>query len=401
MRENKIQYRLNKTEKILISFSVFHEISKLFLGTFVVSFLMHNSINEIVSVSVYNLFFYFAIMITFVLMVDKCKRGNIKTVFGSHICVQMILIILIAILGVRAANWVMVLGMLYGIQQALYAMSEQQLVIDKVQRKRMIFFYGTNVAIATLAKILIPIALGALITVGTLQNVAWIMMIMGAIEFYMLAALPTIQHHDTNKSDLSGFIKRSLTLPCMRKLFLAEFLRGLAYVLEMLGVVYIVYVFQTDMNLGTWTTFFAILAATATWLFGHFCSKHDFKWIIGLCSTLLIGAIIFLIIDVNHLSVIAYAGILTLAMEMMDQVASVNILNLAKTKYITRRYRAEYLASRQVVSFIGRWGGILATLYIGVFGGYDLLPYLIVILAISKTIGAFIYVRLGKYISDY
>jgi hypothetical protein len=76
-------------------------------------------------------------------------------------------------------------------------------------------------------------------------------------------------------------------------------------------------------------------------------------------------------------------------------------LNLAKTKYITRRYRAEYLASRQVVSFIGRWGGILATLYIGVFGGYDLLPYLIVILAISKTIGAFIYVRLGKYISDY
>lgn len=125
MRESKIQYRLNKTEKILICFSVFHEISKLFLGTFVVSFLMYNSINEIVSVSVYNLFFYFAIMLTFVLMVDRCKRGNIKTVFGSHIFVQMILIILIAILGVRAANWVMVLGMLYGIQQALYAMSEQ------------------------------------------------------------------------------------------------------------------------------------------------------------------------------------------------------------------------------------------------------------------------------------
>lgn len=140
MREKKFLARLNKDERLLIIFSAFHGIAQVFLGTFVVSFLIRNSINEIVSVSLYDLFFYLAIMLSFVLMVDRCKRGNLKIVFASHIIVQIILILLIALLGANAANWVMVLGMLYGGQHALYTMSTQQMTIDKVSAKRMSFF---------------------------------------------------------------------------------------------------------------------------------------------------------------------------------------------------------------------------------------------------------------------
>lgn len=397
MRESKIQYRLNKIERILVSFSVFHGIAQLFLGTFVVSFLIRNSINEIVSVSIYDLFFYLAIMLSFVLMIDRCKRGNIKVIFGSHIIVQMGLITLIALLGTHAANWVMILGILYGTQHALYSMAQQQMVIDKVTAKRMIFFYGTDTAVANIVKILIPITLGALITIASLQNMAWVLLIMGVIELCLLFMMPPIQNHSDHRADLSGFMRHSLKSPCMRKLFQAEFLRGFAYELESVGILYIVYIFQTDMNLGAWTTVFALVTAGATWAFGRFCSKRDFKWVIGLCSTLLIGAIICLMIDVNRFTTLAYSGTLALGIAMMDQVSSVNVLNLAKTKFVPQTYRAEYLAARQAVSFLGRWGGIIALLYIGVFGGYDILPYLIIIFAISRIWAAFAFVKIGKY----
>lgn len=397
MRENKSLYKLNKDELLLISFSAFHGIAQLFLGTFVVSFLIRNSINEILSVSIYNLFFYFAIMLSFVLMVDRCKRGNIKFVFGSHIIVQIILITLIALLGVHAANWIMVLGMLYGVQHALYSMSIQQMVIDKVDAKKMSFFYGSDAAIVNTVKILIPITLGALITIGSLQNIAWLMVIMGLIEFGLLLVMTPLKHHKTTKADFTGFMRRSIKILCIRKLFVAEFLRGLAYELETVGILYIVYVFHTDLNLGAWSTFFAIMTAIVAWLFGRFCSKNDFKWVIKLCSILLMCAILYLMVDVNRFSTVAYAGILALSIQIMDQVLSVNVLNLAKTKFITHKYRAEYLAARQLVSFIGRWGGIIALLYVGVFGGYIILPYFIIMLAISRIYAAFMYVQIGKY----
>lgn len=400
MRENKIQYKLNKTERILVGFSVFHGISQLFLGTFVVSFLIRNSINEIIYVSIYDLFFYLAIMLSFVLMLGQCKHGNIKAIFGSHIIVQIILIALIALLGARATNWVMVLGILYGVQHALYSMSQQQMIIDKVAAPRMVFFYGTDTAVTNIVKILIPITLGALITIGSLQNIAWVMVVMGLIELCLLLTMSPIKNYTENRADLIGFMKRSTKHICFRKLFLGEFLRGLAYELETVGILYIVYIFHTDMNLGAWTTFFALITAITTWLFGRFCSKRDFAWVIGLCSILMIGAIIYLMFVVNRFSTLSYVGTLSLGIAMMDQVLSVNVLNLAKTKFVTQRYRAEYLAARQVVSFIGRWGGIIALLYIGVFGGYELLPYLIIILALARIFGAIIFVQIGKYTND-
>jgi hypothetical protein len=94
---------------------------------------------------------------------------------------------------------------------------------------------------------------------------------------------------------------------------------------------------------------------------------------------------------------LAYAGTVALGIAMMDQILSVNVLNLAKTKFVTQKYRTEYLAARQIVSFVGRWGGIIALMYIGVFGGYGMLPYLLVLLALARIIAAFMFAQLGKY----
>lgn len=381
-------------------FSVFHGIAQLFLNTFVVSFLIRNSLHEIISVSLYDLFFYLAIMLSFVLMVGQCKRGNIKFVFAMHLVVQMVLIVAIALLGARVPNWVVLLGILHGIQHSFYSMSQQQMVIEKVPARRMLFFSATNSAVTGFAKILMPIILGTLISVSSLQNIAWVLVLMGVTEMLLLWSVSFEPCACTACADLIGFMKRGAREPWLKKLFLAEFLRGVAFELESVGVLYIVYVFHSDFQLGVWTTVFAIITATMTWVFGRFCSKHDYGWVVGISSVLLLASIGYLMCDVNRFSALAYAGAVSLGITMMDQVLSINVLNMAKTKFVTRQYRAEYLAARQVVSFVGRWGGIIALMYIGVFGGYVFLPYLVVILALFRIAGAILFVNIGKYIDE-
>ena len=49
---------------------------------------------------------------TFILSATWCKLGNKTTLFGMNIVTRMILLGLIAILGTRAADYVILLGML-------------------------------------------------------------------------------------------------------------------------------------------------------------------------------------------------------------------------------------------------------------------------------------------------
>ena len=62
--------------KLLIVIRGLRTVTDLFLGTFFVSFIMHNSVSEIVSVSTYKLFEYVAICLGFLLMANFFKKIN-------------------------------------------------------------------------------------------------------------------------------------------------------------------------------------------------------------------------------------------------------------------------------------------------------------------------------------
>ena len=55
----------SKDVKLLLVFSSLYKVSVLFLGTFFVSFIMSNSLDEIVSVATYEMFLYLSLIAGF------------------------------------------------------------------------------------------------------------------------------------------------------------------------------------------------------------------------------------------------------------------------------------------------------------------------------------------------
>ena len=112
--------RLSRDLRLLLTFSALRNITDLFLGTFLLSFLMQNSINEILSVSTYKLFEYVATCGGFFLFAHWCKRYNKVMVFALNQIPKILLLGAIIVLDTSAAEYVIPLGMLYGIGAAMY-----------------------------------------------------------------------------------------------------------------------------------------------------------------------------------------------------------------------------------------------------------------------------------------
>lgn len=392
-------HRLTKKEWVITAFAVFHTVSNLFLGTFVVSFLMHNTINEIVSISTYRFFEILAICLTFVITANWCKNGNRTVLFGMNIVARIILMGLIAVLGSNAAGWLVVLGILYGVFEGFYNLPMHAITIENVCAKRMVFFVGTKEAIVHTFKILVPVTLGTMLTTTSLQSVAWAIMIMAIMEFFMLFLLPPCRNPKHQPIDFIGFYNHLRETPLLRKIFLSELLRSFAWILETVVVMYIVDAFHTDMNLGIWSTIFAICTIVASWAFGRFCSNRDFRWIVLSCSVLLAFSAAALIIGVNRFSILLYSFAYAVGIVTTNKICGTNILNVGQSRFVIKNIRIEYLVMRDVVLFFGRWAGCLCLMYIGAFNLHGALQYLIAILFLSHILACVISARQTRYLS--
>ncbi|MBQ7409745.1 MAG: hypothetical protein IJV03_04235, partial [Alphaproteobacteria bacterium] len=161
----------------------------------------------------------------------------------------------------------------------------------------------------------------------------------------------------------------------------------------------IVYVFLTDMNLGIWTTIFTVCTIISSWAFGRFCTRRDYKWVMWLCSVLLLSTTLFLYLNVNHFSTLAYAFASTICIEILNQICGANGLNLAKIRCISSEYCTEYLVVRDIMFFIGRWVAFVLLMYIGVFGLKSILGLFMMLAVFAKIYGSLISANLTNEIS--
>ena len=159
--------RLSRDLRLLLTFSALRNITDLFLGTFLVSFIMHLSASQIVSVSMYKLFEYAATCAGFFIFAAWCKRYNKVSVFALNIVPKIILLASIVYLGDRVVDYVIPLGFIYGLGSAMYHLPRNLMVGEQVPSDLMPHFISSQNIVSYIVKIVAPITLGLFITAGS------------------------------------------------------------------------------------------------------------------------------------------------------------------------------------------------------------------------------------------
>lgn len=377
--------KLSRDFKLLITFSALRNISDLFLGTFLVSFIMHLSASQIVSVSMYKLFEYAATCAGFFLFAQWCKRYNKVAVFALNLIPKIMLLLAIIMLGDKVVDWVIPLGLLYGVGAAMYHLPMNSMVGEKIASNMMNRYIGAKNTVIYIVKILTPVLLGIFIDTGSYVDMAYVMLGLTVVEMGLCFGLSPSRHKTRRPIDFVGFFRCMMRFPVIRTMFRMEVLRGFG--VGLLGTVitmYTVYMFHTDLNLGIFTTIFAIFSIITSWAFGRWGRRKLYPYMLVVAMIVVLAAMSIFVWNTTPATFLLYNFVYATAIVLMEQISSVTILNLSKSKCVTANHRIEYFVFRDFALFLGRWVGFVGLMYIGVFGGYAWLRWYLV--AITATI---------------
>ena len=391
--------KLSRDFKLLITFSALRNISDLFLGTFLVSFIMHLSDNQIVSVSMYKLFEYAATCAGFFLFAQWCKRYNKVAVFALNLIPKIMLLVAIIMLGDRVVDWVIPLGLLYGIGAAMYHLPMNSMVGEKIASNMMNRYIGTKNTVIYIVKILTPVLLGIFIDTGSYVDMAYVMLGLTVVELGLCFGLSPSRHKIRRPIDFVGFFRCMMRFPVIRTMFRMEVLRGFG--VGLLGTVitmYTVYMFHTDLNLGIFTTIFAIFSIITSWAFGRWGRRKLYPYMLVVAMIVVLAAMSIFVWNTTPATFLLYNFVYATAIVLMEQISSVTILNLSKSKCVTANHRIEYFVFRDFALFLGRWVGFVGLMYIGVFGGYAWLRWYLVVITAAILVAGVMAATMSRHI---
>jgi YQGE family putative transporter len=376
--------KLSRDLRLLIIFSALRNITDLFLGTFLVSFIMHLSSSEIIAVSTYRLFEYAATCAGFFIFAHWCKRYNKVSVFALNLIPKIILLLAIMLLGDRVVDFLIPLGLLYGIGAAMYHLPMNTMVGEKGTPAVMNRFIGVKNTVIYLTKIITPVVLGVFIDMGSYTNIAYVLFVLSIVELGLSFMLSPSRHRSRAPIDFGGFFRCMLRFPVIREMFAMEILRGFGVgLLNTVITMYTVYMFQTDLNLGIFTTIFAMFSIITSWAFGRWGRKKYYPYILTFSMLLTLTAISLFVYTTTPITFLFYNLIYATAMILMDQISSVSMFNLSHSRCITANHKVEYFVFRDFALFLGRWIGFTGLMYIGVFGGYAWLRWYLVVITLA------------------
>ena len=397
MSGTKLSYNL----KLAVVFFAIQAILDLFFATFFISFVMHLSSNQILSVSSYKLFEFFATCAGFFLIANWCKRKNIKYVFALKQIPQVLLLLSIMFLQERVVEYVVPLGLLYGAGRALYFLPMNTIVGINTTGDNLARFTGVKNAWIYAIRIIAPIVLGFLIDTNSYTQMAYAMLAITLLECVFIAMLRSNVSQDKLRIDYRGFVDCIKNQPIMRRFFFMKVLRGFSIgMLATIITMYTVYIFQTNLNLGILTTIFAICSVLVSWFFSRWihCRYHTLcMWV---SMILLLVAVLLIVYNTTPLTFLLYSFIYSTAVVLIECIGYFTVYSVSHSDCICGKYETEFFVLRDFALFLGRWLCLICLMYIGFFGGYESLRWFLLLVTLGIVAYGVLQINISCYLRN-
>lgn len=178
-----------------------------------------------------------------------------------------------------------------------------------------------------------------------------------------------------------------------------EFLKGITVngVLDLIISLLIIYQFETELNLGIWTSIFSICMVVTMMLFAKYYNSNKANRTLTICMISIIISFACVLFSINKTTIIIYNFIYYIFIQIMYSITEIRLFNYSNKPPFDKELNTEYFMFRELFLNIGRVLGYLILLIVGMLHNVEYIKFLL----FCTTIALILTITISKKITKY
>lgn len=375
---------LKGTKKYYAFITLLHKAVGVYFGQFLVLYFFTVANYELLPIVTYYIFLYLFLGVGFFSIRHAMKSNNRVSYYRIGIALQALYLALIMLLKENIIYYAPLIGIIYGVGEGFYYFPHNVMYPNLIPDSERQGYDGKINAIGNLISILLPLVVGYFLTYFSYVEIAKVIFFFMVIIFFLSFGFRD-EVYIPQKSKLGefwNFIKQNKML---KKLFFAVFLAGFTFssgALSLVVTVFTIFEYETSLNLGIITSVFAILTCFASYYFGKFMKKENFKRNVFLCILLYGISILLFGMFPRKSTILFYNFCNAICLHIASLIYTLYVNNYTNQAEIKKEFQTEYFLMIDLFYSISRVLSHLFVLFIALAFGVGALSYSLFLFAV-------------------
>lgn len=390
--------KIGKNAKLLIASDLIYSLTAVFIETFLVAYLLNITNENITTISIYYITIYSLLSLGNILIGKVIKKypSKNKQILSLGIVSRALFILFIVILSEKiAANFILI-AIIYAFSETLYWCAHELIYIDVTNNNNRKKYMSIKKISSKILNIISPIILGTSIGLYSFTKIAIYIFMLSVIQILITLFIKTETKKDKNeKYDLKKFIKniKDNNLKKIKKYGLSGIAYGIVESsISTLIIIITIMTFKTSLNLGILTTIFSICSMLSLMLYNKFYNKNNAKFILILCSIIVVLGVVGLLINISKTSLVIYNFCYVITFCIFDVVYNTRKGDLVKECKI-EKYREEYIGYTSISIGSGRIIGYILMLIVSFTNNIIYFKILLAIVTLFAPIYCYLIIK--------
>lgn len=389
--------KIEKNAKLLIASDLIYSLTGVFVETFLVAYFLKVTNKNITTISIYYILIYSLTSLGNIVMGKIIKRApdKSKQIMSFGIVARALFILFIVLLSEKIATNYILIAIIYAFSEMLYWCAHELIYIDVTNNDNRKKYMSIKKILCKIVNVISPIILGTSIEFYSFTKIAVYVFALSVIQILITLFINTNikkEKRQYNFKEFIEYIKRN-KLKKIQKYNLSAISYGIVESsISTLIVIITIMTFKTSLNLGILTTIFSAFSMLSLMLYNKFYNKNNAKFILALCSVVVVIGVIGLLININKTSLVIYNFCYMVTFCIFDVVYNTRKGDLVKECKIDK-YREEYIGYTSIGIGIGRIIGYVLMLIVSFTSNIIYFKILLAVVTLFAPIYCYLIVK--------
>lgn len=389
--------KIEKNAKLLIASDLIYSLTGVFVETFLVAYFLKVTNKNITTISIYYILIYTLTSLGNIVMGKIIKRApdKSKQIMSFGIVARALFILFIVLLSEKIATNYILIAIIYAFSEMLYWCAHELIYIDVTNNDNRKKYMSIKKILCKIVNVISPIILGTSIEFYSFTKIAVYVFALSVIQILITLFIKTNikkEKRQYNFKEFMEYIKRN-KLRKIQKYNLSAISYGIVESsISTLIVIITIMTFKTSLNLGILTTIFSAFSMLSLMLYDKFYNKNNAKFILALCSIIVVIGVIGLLINISKTSLVIYNFCYMVTFCIFDVVYNTRKGDLVKECKIDK-YREEYIGYTSIGIGIGRIIGYVLMLIVSFTSNIIYFKILLAVVTLFAPIYCYLIVK--------